>query len=82
MGQVFNPIELPPPRAAAEVQKEVQCQQFRELLKEKEREIEELATACEGRGGGHGWGEDVSLAVGSEVDVDRHVFCFSLSIWR
>ena len=69
------PIELAP-RAAAEVQKEVQCQQFRELLKEKEREIEELAAAAEGRshvgGGDHGWGEDVNLEVASgEVDLDR-----------
>ena len=56
-----------------EVQKEVQCQQFRELLKEKEREIEELAAAAEGRSNGQdGWGEDVNLEVASgEVDLDR-----------
>ena len=69
-----KPIELVL-RAAAEVQKEVQCQQFRELLKEKEREIEELAAAAEGRsngGGQDGWGEDVNLEVASgEVDLDR-----------
>lgn len=69
--------ELVEDRAAAEVQKEVQCQQFRELLKEKEREIEELAAAAEGRsngggGGQDGWGEDVNLEVpSSEVDLDR-----------
>ena len=42
----------------------MQCQQFRELLKEKERELEELA---EGSGRG-GWSDnEVPL-----VDVDRH----------
>ena len=71
--------ELVEDRAAAEVQKEVQCQQFREMLKEKEREIEEMA--AEGRGGdgggggGQGWDLDVPLGVGSDVDVDRNAFC-------
>ena len=51
-------------KAAAEVQKEVQCQQFRELLKEKERELEELA---EGSGRG-GWSDNEAPL----VDVDRH----------